>query len=358
MSKSICLVHYSSAPGGIEVLMPEIIRMFPDTRFSAFVIRPPEKGDINVYDHSQVRITYGAVNNIRAAFRLWRFGVKNRSSVFHGFNTGPFFLLIIRLAGVKKAVYSVRGTRHYEGAVQKVLRKAVWYMALAGSYRFIANSEYSRDVFTRYIPRVKPRISVVYNPVSSPRLKISSTRKTGGPFTVIYVGRLAEGKNLFRWLDIAILIHDLHQESQFLIYGDGPLRERLEDYGRKRNAGEYVFFKGYVPDIAGAYQQADLMMFISEYESFGNVVVESILCGTPVLAADIASLREIFRSYPQFLVPADERMESKILEKITALEELNKAVPQAADEFRRRFSLEQHITGLRKTYDSLNDQRT
>ena len=56
------------------------------------------------------------------------------------------------------------------------------------------------------------------------------------------------------------------------------------------------------------------MMFLSEYELFGNAVVESILCGTPVIASDIPSLREIFRNYPQFLVPADGRMGSDILE--------------------------------------------
>ncbi len=50
MEKRICLVHYSSSPGGIEVLMPEIIRMLPDAVFSVFVIRPPEKEKINVYD--------------------------------------------------------------------------------------------------------------------------------------------------------------------------------------------------------------------------------------------------------------------------------------------------------------------
>ena len=82
--------------------------------------------------------------------------------------------------------------------------------------------------------------------------------------------------------------------------------------------------------------------------------MESILCGTPVIASDIPSLREIFRNYPQFLVPADGRMESDILEKINDLEKLKKLVAEAAEEFRTRFSTEQHINGLKNVYSSFD----
>jgi glycosyltransferase involved in cell wall biosynthesis len=356
VNRKICLVHYSSAPGGIEVLMPEIIRMLPDTEFSVFVLRPTVSGDVNVYENLNLSITYGSVNNFVAAYRLLRYGIKNREAIFHGFNTGPFFLLIIRLAGVRKAVYSVRGTLHYSNFFQKILRKFVWNIAVSGEYRFIANSGYSRDVFLNYIHANKTGIEVIYNPVSSNRIKFSQAKKNSQLLRIIYVGRLAEGKNLFRWLDIAALIHKTRNNTRFLIYGEGPLRDQLIGYSNEIGATDYVTFKGYVSNIAETYQQADLMMFLSKHESFGNVVVESILCGTPVIAADIPSIREIFRNYPQFLVPSDANMELKILEKINNLEELNTILPAAAEEFKNRFSIEQHINGLKKVYDSFGSK--
>ncbi|HQJ83600.1 MAG TPA: hypothetical protein PLM01_13955, partial [Bacteroidales bacterium] len=111
----VCLVHYTSAPGGIELLMPEIIRVFPENTFTIFVIRPAAIGEFDVYEGVPVKVFRGSHNNLTAAFKLWCYARKHKQTVFHGFNTGPFFMMVLRLAGVKKPVYSIRGTIHYCG---------------------------------------------------------------------------------------------------------------------------------------------------------------------------------------------------------------------------------------------------
>jgi glycosyltransferase involved in cell wall biosynthesis len=352
--KKVCLIHYSSAPGGIEVLMPSVIRHFPDIEFSVFVIRPPVRDDVNVYSQTVISIYYGSANNFIAAWKLWRFGIHNRKAVFHGFNIGPFFLLAIRLAGIRNTVYSIRGTLHYNGSLQKCVRRAMWNLAIASRYKFVANSEYSRDVFLRYIRQVRSKITVIYNPLHSDRISMQQKETAGSSLSVIYVGRLAEGKNLFRWIDTAILLRKSIKDALFFLYGDGPLKIPLNEYCRKTGADEYIQFMGYVKDISKAYHKADVLLFISEYESFGNVVVESILCGTPVIAADIPSMKEIFRNHPQFLVPSGSDMEKNIIERINKLSELRKVLPEVIEEFRARFSLEKHLAQLREVYNTFD----
>lgn len=327
--------------------------MFPETGFEVFVIRPPVMGNVNVYEHLALQVRYGSVNNFVAAFRLLLFCRSNRKAIFHAFNTGPFFLLIIRLAGIRKVVYSIRGTLHYSNYFQKVIRRKVWRLAIAKGYRLIANSEYSRDIFLRYIPLEASRINVLYNPISSDRIKFYPAKKRREHLNIIYAGRLSEGKNLFCWLDMAASIHKVRNDTRFFLYGDGPLMDELAEYSRSIGTDEYVSFRGFLPDISEAYHEADLMMFLSEYESFGNVVVECILCGTPVIASDIPSLREIFSNYPQFLVLTDNRMGQSILEKIDNIEDLKKVLPEVMAEFNDRFSTEQHIIGLKAVYGSL-----
>ncbi|MBE0674213.1 MAG: glycosyltransferase, partial [Bacteroidales bacterium] len=308
MEKRICLIHYTSAPGGIEVLMPEIIRGLSGERFSVFVIRPPEKGAISVYEGCNIDVSYGSLSNFTAVMALWRFVRKNRRSVFHEFNTGPFFLLVTHLAGAKKVVYSVRGTIHYSNILQKVARKMVWDLVIARGCTFLANSEYSRDVFVNFIPRVKPHIRVIYNPVYSSRIKARDENNGEGGLNICYVGRLADGKNLFRWIDAAAAIHKERGDAIFHLYGEGPLRRNLIEYSITAGMSEYLFFEGYVKDLSEIYSNADLMLFLSTHESFGNVVVESILYGTPVLVADIPSMREIFRNFPEFILPLNESL--------------------------------------------------
>jgi len=353
VKSTLCLVHYTSAPGGIELLLPDIINSLDEERCSVFVIRPPGAGKFNVYEGLPVNVSYGSDNNLVAAFRLWLFARRNRGAIFHGFNTGPFFLLIIRLAGIRKAVYSIHGTRHFSGLLQRFVRKVAWLLALSPRYRVTSNSEHSRRVFLDFVKPLNPAIRVLYNPVSAPRLGAALERVAGGALNIIYTGRLVEGKNMFRWLEMARAIHGIRSDARFFIYGDGSLKESLIRESEEHGMQDYLFFMGFTKELSMAYRDADLMMFLSEYESFGNAVAESILYGVPVIAGDIPSVREIFRDFPVFLVRTDNSMKSDILEKINRISELREAVPEATRQFRGRFSQERHTEGLRDVYNSL-----
>lgn len=353
MKSTLCLVHYTSAPGGIELLLPDIINSLGEERCSVFVIRPPGAGKFNVYDGLPVNVSYGSDNNLVAAFRLWLFARRNRGAIFHGFNTGPFFLFFIRLAGIGKAVYSIHGTLHFTTPLQRFIRRFTWRIALSPAYRVLANSEYSKRIFLDFIKPLKPAIRVLYNPVSGPRLGTVPERVPGRGLNIIYVGRLVEGKNMFLWLEMARTIHSVRSDARFRFYGDGPLKERLIRDSEENGMQDYLSFMGFTADLSLAYRDADLMMFLSEYESFGNTVAESILCGVPVIAADIPSVREIFRDYPVFLVRTGPSMKSDILGKINHIDDLRQMVPEATLQFRERFSREQHTEGLRGVYNSL-----
>jgi glycosyltransferase involved in cell wall biosynthesis len=330
--------------------MPEIINSLPEELFLVFVIRPPKEGQFNVYNGLPVSVSYGTDNNLRAAVSLWRFAVRNRSAVFHGLNIGPFFLFIIRMAGIRKAVYSIRGTHHASGYFQRLIRKAAWRMAVAPGYRILANSEYSRDLFLDFLSPQKPSVSVLYNPVSSSRITATETGRAKNGLHIVYTGRLAEGKNMVLWLEMAESIHRAREDAKFYIYGDGLLKESLLRQSAAKGMQDYLFFMGFTADLSEAYTRADLMLFLSERESFGNAVVESILFGIPVIALDIPSVREIFRNFPQFLIRQGQSMESEILGKINQIDQLRRLVPEAAKEFRERFSMEQHSARLRTVY--------
>jgi glycosyltransferase involved in cell wall biosynthesis len=356
VKSTICFIHYTSAPGGIELLMPDIISSLDGERCSVFVIRPPAAGKYNVYDGQPVSVTYGSGNNLVAAFRLWQFARRNRGAIFHGFNTGPFFLFVLRLAGIKKAVYSIHGTHHFSNSMEWFTRRIVWRLALSRKYRVIANSDHSKEVFLDFIRPLSPAVRVLYNPVSAPRLGAVRERVTGDGLNIIYTGRLVEGKNMFLWLEMARAIHNLRGDARFLVYGDGPLKESLIREGEEKGMNGYLFFRGFTADLSSAYNDADLMMFLSEYESFGNAVVESILYGVPVIAGSIPSIREIFRDFPGFLVGTGESMKPDILDRISRLDDLRRMVPEASLQFRERFSLEQHTKGLRDLYSSLRTE--
>lgn len=350
--KSIIFLIWRDRPGGIEVLLPGIKNELRQFSFSACILRTRNKNDRSVFDNSNTELYFVAKSNLALYPKLYLYLKKNKKAVMHGFNLGPFVLLVLRLAGIKRIIYSIHGTVYWKTNFQRAIRKFFWNLALNDKVVFTANSGYSRKIFTYKVSN-KPRIKVIYNPFDTKRFFIRNVNSYDiNKLKIFYCGRLANGKNLYQWIDMAAEILKTNPLFQFNIYGMGPLHNALGNQIKLKNLKNRIFLTGFRNDIENVYHENDLLVFLSEYESFGNVVVESILCGTPVIAAKIPAMEEIFENYPEFLVDLDENLFVNILEKIKYYEKLRALAFKAAIEFKERFSLEKHIKELENIYKS------
>ena len=339
--------------GGIEVLLPLISSSLKRPNQS-YIIYAPKGVQPDVYRGTDITREYGGKGKLAAFWKFYFFCRKHKRDILHVYNIGPFFLLVARLANVRKLVYSIHGTIYWNDNFERIFRKFIWVRAISKRYRFTANSGYSRDIFTSLVSRKVDPI-ILYNPINSASFFIpAQPLKEAGSLVIVYTGRLVHGKNLFIWLTAAKEISDKFPNAMFKVYGEGSLKQELIAYALELGISEKVSFEGFSSDISKAYQNADLLLFLSEYESFGNVVAESILCGTPVIASDIPSMREIFRNYQEFLVPLDENLNANIIQKIEVLNVLKSKALQAAQEFRIKFSLERHIKTIESIYESLD----
>lgn len=82
--------------------------------------------------------------------------------------------------------------------------------------------------------------------------------------------------------------------NAYLVYvGDGPLRGQLERETAELDMGERVRFLGFTNQSAlpQVYCSSDLMVLSSQYEAFGVVVNEAMLCGCPVMVSDQVGAR-------------------------------------------------------------------
>jgi len=108
------------------------------------------------------------------------------------------------------------------------------------------------------------------------RLRLSGGRPEAP--LLLYVGRLAVEKRV-EWL--RAVLYEL-PGVRLAVVGDGPLRARLEE----QFAETPTVFTGYLQgdDLARAYASADLFVFPSANETLGNVVLEAMASGLPVVA--------------------------------------------------------------------------
>lgn len=120
---------------------------------------------------------------------------------------------------------------------------------------------------------------------------------------VILVGRLAKEKNVGLVVDAFRAIQARMPRAKLVLVGDGPMRKPLEEMCPDAHfAG---IRKG--EDLAAHYASADLFLFPSLTETFGNVVPEALASGLAVVSYANAAAQELIRPrYNGVLVPNGE----------------------------------------------------
>lgn len=108
---------------------------------------------------------------------------------------------------------------------------------------------------------------------------------------VVHVSRLAKEKNYPLLLEAFTRIRAARPEARFIIASDGPLRRKLQ------SRHPWIKFTGFVPrdELGEIYASADLFLFASLSETFGNVVTEAMACGLPICAFDYAAAARYLR---------------------------------------------------------------
>ena len=118
-----------------------------------------------------------------------------------------------------------------------------------------------------------------------------AARGLGEGLTLLYVGRVSREKSLHLLINAFRQLVDGGKNLSLAIIGDGPYRDEME----ASLAGYPALFTGYLQgeELQQAYASADLFVFPSATDTFGNVVLEAQASGLPVIVSDMGGPREL-----------------------------------------------------------------
>jgi len=127
--------------------------------------------------------------------------------------------------------------------------------------------------------------SALFTPARRSAALRRAWRAEPGDLVVAHVGRLAAEKNIGLAIDAFRAIQRVHARAKFILVGDGPLRVALQ----KKNPD--LIFCGTCAGVSLAehYASADVFLFPSETETFGNVTLEALASGLAAIAYDYAA---------------------------------------------------------------------
>ncbi|MGA7980714.1 MAG: glycosyltransferase, partial [Chromatiaceae bacterium] len=147
----------------------------------------------------------------------------------------------------------------------------------------------------RYVTIPAVKLSVIHNPVLSEELLRTAERECshpwmapGQPPVILGAGRLTSQKD-FATLVRAFALLAADVDHRLLIIGDGAERAALERLAAELGVAERVTFPGFVEDPLSYMCRARLFVLSSAWEGFGNVLVEAMAVGTPVVSTDCPS---------------------------------------------------------------------
>lgn len=188
------------------------------------------------------------------------------------------------------------------------------------STKTIVVSKDAREDYVKTVKVAEDKTVTIYNPVITKEFEKNLEQEVDDDWfqdnknfkTIINVGRLTEVKNQELLLK-AIQLISKEENVRLVIFGEGELRDKLEESIKEKKIENIVRLKGFVSDTAKYLKNADLFVLSSNYEGLPTALIEALAAGCKVVSTNCKTgPREILEDgkYGE-LVPVNDVEEMK-----------------------------------------------
>jgi glycosyltransferase involved in cell wall biosynthesis len=246
---------------------------------------------------------YGRIADLRRYFR------ETQPDVIVSFLSFASVLLAARLArGRARVVFNQQtpvsaflddADYHWRRPWHRRLFRAVTRLAYGRADLVVATSHGVSDDLRDHFGMDGARMRVVHNPVDLDAIARAvaepidaAVRHVWDPPVIVTAGRLAEAKNIPLLIDAMALLR-ARVPAQLVILGQGDQEALIRARIAHHQLTGCVHLLGFQQNPWRYFAQADAFVLTSRYEGFGNVLIEAMACGVPVVATASPGTREI-----------------------------------------------------------------
>ena len=205
-------------------------------------------------------------------------------------------MMVPSVVAATKAALMARHRVRIVGSLHTVARFQWWLDRARWSYpRVDAAVGVSCGVaaeLTEVVGVPADRVHTIYDPVVSADLARAAERPAdhpwldrAGPQVVLAAGRLSEEKD-FPTLLAAFAKVLARRSARLIVLGKGPLLPTLTAQAEKLGIARHVDFPGFVENPYAFMAKAGVFVLTSRVEGLGNVLIQAMACGCPVVSTD------------------------------------------------------------------------
>lgn len=235
--------------------------------------------------------------------------------------------------------------------IGKIMARKLVRKAFDNAKAVIIPTEKMRDVLERYgidkpiytiptgidLDRFNKKLSMLEKAKIRAKHNIPNKAKI-----LVSVGRVAKEKNLDEIIDYLPSLIEKDKNIILLICGDGPHKKNLENKVKKMKLDKYVRFTGMIqPKYTYKYfGLGDVFVCASTSETQGITYIESLACGTPVIARYDKCLDGVIENNENGFTYNSKHEYIKYVMKVLDNNHLHKKMQKKALESSKRFSKE------------------
>ncbi|MEM6631498.1 MAG: glycosyltransferase [Bacteroidota bacterium] len=173
-----------------------------------------------------------------------------------------------------------------------------------------------RDLDTFFQLKNTDRHVVIYNPHDIDTIQ-HRTKEEPQSFDfdpnkryIISVGRLVGRKRVDQLIEAYAKVRPDFPNTEVIVLGNGEEMENYQQVANRLSVQDGVHFLGHISNPFAFLSRADVFVLASEDEGLPNIIIESLICGTPVISSDcISGPRETLSPQSDIAIQLTDSME-------------------------------------------------
>ncbi len=280
--------------------------------------------NINIVDLSGKSQSY-IKNAIKWVFDIRKYLKKRKPERIVSFIGRINALVLMSTFGIKiPVIVSERNDPKHDGRGNFMLKLCNISYGFKHCKAIVHQTKYEESCFDSSLA---PKSYVIPNPI-----EVKTEKGVSQKGRIVTAGRLGPQKRHTMLINAITQLNDEFPEIKADIYGDGELKNSLQELIDNNNMSDRITLRGNVSDLHNQISTADIFVMTSDFEGLSNALLEAMMLGLPCISTDYPGADEVINDGVNgLLVPmGDEEKLAQAIKRVLNDDELRENLSKQA----------------------------